>query len=278
MAVYDVHSNKDLSFLRSVIVGFLAKINGMSWINQVGPNIEDKKYIDIPFYMSTTGSERYLNDSFLNTFDYDPANQYSETVYNQIPRGIVELEGISIDSQSVVNKYVRTDHIVQEDDGTLNTYNSETFFIPLLINLNVSILVDTILDQLKASEVIFKGFYKSLPFNIEYQNNMIPCYAIFPEDVTREQTLEYSFEDKKEFKLSFAIEIKCSMPVYKEEHISIMGQTGDCGRFFVGDKMDKIISTGYVASSDVSGPTPLVTNTGIPGASGQLGFINEVKN
>lgn len=276
MSVYDLHFNKDFSFFRKLILGVLSRLNGMSWINQVGNKVEDQKIIPVPFYMSTVGSERYLNDNFLNTIDFDPEYLKAETFYNQIPRGIVELSGISIDSQSITNKYVRTEHVVQELDGTLNTYNSETFFIPLIVTFDVAIYVDSILDQLKATELIFKAFYKALPFNFEYNYNMIPGYLSFPEDIQTESTVEYSFEDKKEFKITFTLEAKCSMPIYREEYATLFGvdNEGLKSRFFVGNRMNTIVNRGFVSPITVDDEN--VTNTG-KFNTGELAYENEIK-
>lgn len=276
MSVYDLHFNKDLSFFRQLILGVLSRLNGMSWINQVGNKIEEQKTIPVPFYMSTVGSERYLNDNFLNTIDFDPEYLKAETFYNQIPRGIVELSGINVDSQSITNKYVRTEHVIQELDGTLNTYNSETFFIPLIVSFDVSVYVDSILDQLKATELIFKAFYKALPFNFEYNYVMVPAYLTFPDEIQRESTVEYSFEDKKEFKITFSIEARCNMPVYREEHSSLFGvdESALKSRFFVGNRMNTIINRGFV--SPLTTDDANTTNTG-KFNSGTEAYNNEIK-
>lgn len=241
MSAYDLHFNKDLSFFRRLIGGLLSKLNGTSWLNQVGTGVENQLYIDVPFYFGG-GSERFLNDLFLNPGTSDPDSTKAETYYNQIPRGIIELTTISVDAQSVTNKYVRTEHIVEELDGSLNTYSSETMFIPFIIGFDVTIYVDSVLDQLKTTELIFKAFFKALPFNFEYNYSMIPAYISFPDDIQKESTVEFSFEDKKEYKIIFSIEVKCSMPVYKEEHSTMFG-IGDPNlnsRFFVGNKMTDI--------------------------------------
>ena len=136
MSVYDLHFNKDHSTIRAILVGVLSILsNSIKWNNQIGTSVEQKKLIEVPFYFSTTGTERYLQDNFLNNIDFDPDNLEAEAFYNKIPRGIVNFDSLAVESQSIVNKYVRMEHQIQEDDGTINTYNSETFMVPITMDI-----------------------------------------------------------------------------------------------------------------------------------------------
>lgn len=249
MSAYDLHFNKDNVALRNILVGSLATLSDhIGWNNQIGTSIEQKLPIKVPFYFSTTGAERYLNDNFLNNIDFDPEFLQAETFYNQIPRGIVDFSSFSIETQSITNKYVRMDHIVQEDDGTLNQYNSEAFMVPILMNLSVEIYLDSILDQLKCSEAIIRTFFKSKAYNVDIGYTRIPCLMLFPDEITQERSVEFSFTDKKEFKLTFDLEIKSHIPVFKD------GTT-----IFAGNNMGNIQSN-ILLSGDIQGSTSMTTN------------------
>lgn len=217
MSVYDLHFNKDDSTIRNILVGLLATLHdNVYWYNQIGTKIGEKRKIKVPFYFSTTGTERYLQDNFLNNIDFDPELLEAETSYNSIPRAIVNLEGINIEGSSIVNKYVRMDYQVQEDDGTLNTYNAEAFWVPLLLNVKVTVYLDSILDQLKCTEALIKTFFKNKTFQIDNAYTRIPSVVSFPEDYTNERNMEFGFTDKKEFKVDFSLDVKTFLPVFKE--------------------------------------------------------------
>jgi hypothetical protein len=249
VSAYDLHFNKDNVALRNIIVGSLATLsNHIGWNNQIGTSIEKKVPIKVPFYFSTTGSERYLNDNFLNNIDFDPQLLQAESFYNQIPRGIVDFSSFSIETQAITNKYVRMDHIVQEDNGTLNQYNSEAFMVPILMSLKIEIYVDSILDQLKCSEAIIRTFYKAKSYNVDIGYTRIPCLMLFPDELTQERAVEFSFTDKKEFKIIFDIDIKSYIPVFK-----------DGTMIFAGNNMGNIQSNISV-SSDIQVSTSLTTN------------------
>ena len=226
MSVYDLHFNKDDVTIRNIIIGLLATMHdNIYWYNQIGSEIKEKRQIKVPFYFSTTGTERYLQDNFLNNIDFDPENLKAETFYNAIPRGIVDFTGISIESSAIVNKYVRMFHQKQEDDGTLNTYNTEAYWVPIILNIDCKVYCDSILDQLKCTESIIKTFFKSKAYQVDLAYTRIPCLIQFPEDYTNERSVEFSFTDKREFTTSFSLQVKSYIPIFKEETSIFAGNT-----------------------------------------------------
>lgn len=250
MSAYDLHFNKDNVALRNILVGSLATLaDHIGWNNQVGTSIEQKLPIRVPFYFSTTGSERYLNDNFLNNIDFDPQLLQAEAFYNQIPRGIVDFSSFSIETQAITNKYVRMDHIVQEDNGTLKQYNSEAFMVPILMSLKIEIYLDSILDQLKCSESLIRTFYKAKAYNVDIGYTRIPCLMLFPDEFSQERSVEFSFTDKKEFKVTFDIDIKSYIPIFKD------GTT-----IFAGNNMGNIQSNISVTNGGILGSTSMTTN------------------
>jgi hypothetical protein len=261
MSVYDLHFNKDNSTIRNILVGLLSVLsNSIKWYNQIGTSIEQKKLIEVPFYFSTTGTERYLQDNFLNNIDFDPQNLEAEAFYNQIPRGIVNFESFAIESQSIINKYVRMNHQVQEDDGTINTYNSEAFMVPITMDITTTIYVDSIIDQLKCAETVVKTFYKSKTFQIDSGSTRIPCLVVFPDDYAEERTVEFTFTDKKEFKINVNLQIKSFIPIFKEETT-----------IFAGNVMANFDGSIYNSAVGKSNPNPSqVANSGATGATGEF--------
>lgn len=252
MSVYDLHFNKDDVALRNILIGCLATLSdNINWYNQIGTRIDQRKKINVPFYFSTTGTERYLQDNFLNNIDFDPDFLEAETFYNKIPRGIVNFDGFSIETQAIVNKYVRMEHLKQEMDGTLNTYSSEAFMVPIILDLNTEIYVDSILDQLKCSEAIIKAFYKAKPYQVDIAYTRIPCLITFPDDQRLERSVEFEFNDKKEFKVTFSLQIKAHIPVFKDGTgtstiIGSESSTTNGTTLFAGNTMETIGGNIYV--------------------------------
>lgn len=267
MSVYDLHFNKDDVTIRNIIIGLLATLyDNISWYNQVGTAVHEKREIKVPFYFSTTGTERYLQDNFLNNIDFDPDMLQAESFYNKIPRGVIDLSGISVETAAIVNKYVRMEHQKQENDGTLNTYNTEAFMVPVILDVSSTVYVDSILDQLKCTEAIIRTFFKSKVYQIDTAYTRIPCLISFPDDYQMERTVEFSFSDKKEFKVSFSLQIKSHIPVFKD------GTT-----YFAGNTMQAFESNTYLPPlvfGPSGGGTALSSNQGAQGPTGSTSQTN----
>ena len=229
--LYDLEFNKNDVVLRNILVGVLATLNNrMYWYNQISQT--EKKKINVPFYFSTTGDERFLMDSFMNDVAYeDPTlpSGKAEGPYNKIPRGIIQLDGINIDAGSMTNKFVRAFYQRVQTDGTLKTLNSEVFMIPLKLPFTCEIYVDSNLDIFKAIQRIIEIFYKHQVFQVDIDGTRIPAMASLPEDFEKERPLEYTFSDAKKWKVSFSIEVNTFMPIFKNAENGFGVDTGSVG-------------------------------------------------
>ena len=233
--LYDLQFNKDDVIIRNILIGVLATLNNkMYWYNKINKTVNgadsvEKKKITVPFYFSTTGDERFLMDVFMNdvsTEGIEGSTGFSgkaETFYNKIPRGIMQLESISIDAGSLTNKFVRAFYQRVQGDGTLATFNSEVFMVPLKLPFACSIYVDSNLDIFKAIQRIVEIFYKYSVFQIDVDGTRLPAVAGMPEDYQKERPIEYSFTDKKVWKVDFAIEVQTFMPIFKNAENGFTG-------------------------------------------------------
>ena len=144
MSAYNQEFNKDNVILRYVIVGLLAELrNKIYFYNQVDEDVVSK--VNVPFYYSVTGNERFLLDAFLFG-----ATENGEAVgdYEVVPRGVAQLSGISIDSGSMTNKFIRS-QFVREFQGQLKTFSLETAFLPINLTFDIPLFVQIIWKCLK---------------------------------------------------------------------------------------------------------------------------------
>ena len=180
-------------------------------------------------------------------------------------------------------------HQVQEMDGTLNTYNTETFWVPILLTVDATIYTDSILDQLKATESVIKTFFKSKAYQVDVAYTRIPCLISFPDDYQNERTIEFSFTDKREFTTKFSLEIKSHIPIFKENTSIFAGNTmenfqantyippvqfgpdggNNTGPTIAGDL--ELNPDGTSPNSSGSGGDALYSNIGNPKATGATG-------
>lgn len=229
--------NRDDIFLRSLLVGALASLNRYFMWENVFDN-DEKVQVSVPFYFSTTGDERFLKDTFMNGIDSDANGCVAETFYNIIPRGIVNMEDISINEDELTNKFSRGYHTEETESGELRTYSSDFFNIPITMNLSITGYVDSHTDMLKFTESLIRIFYKNISYNIEYKNMRCPCVLEFPADYTQERLIDFGFSDRKEWKVTFNLIIKSIMPIPREG-----------SKIFAGNRMDSFPCNIFIGSS-----------------------------
>lgn len=209
MSNYNQEFNKDNVILRYIIVATLAELrNKVYYYNRIDEDTDQK--IEIPFYHSITGGERFLSDTFVYGIEDDEAIGD----YEVVPRGVLELSSLGIDSGNMVNKFVRS-RFVKEYEGELKTFALETTFLPLTLSFDVTLICSNILEMLKSSESIMSKLYKATYFQIDLGMFRVEASLEVSEDFSQTRLLDFSLNDKKEFNVTFPIEIKTFMPVFE---------------------------------------------------------------
>jgi hypothetical protein len=225
MASYNLKYNSDDSVVRHVIIGLLADLNNKVYFwRQLNEN--DRVAIDIPFYYSITGDDQFLRDNFLFTtttgVDCHPDQAFADANYDAVPRGVVSLTGMSIDSGKLVNKRNMGTYTKMNEAGAMEGYSAEFEMIPVTLGIDVEILVSSTLDAFKVTEMLIKRLYKSNSFNVEVGHlneatYRLNSYYSMPDDYDIQRPIDYTFEDKDKYKITFPIEINTSIPSFDWE-------------------------------------------------------------
>lgn len=223
MASYNLKFNSDDSVIRHIIVGLLADLNNkLFFYRQISNN--QRVAIDIPFYYAITGDDQFLRDNFLFSTpsgpDCHPDESFADGNYDVVPRGVVNLSSFSIDSGSLVNKRNMGEYTKMNSNGAMEGYTSEFEAIPITVNIDVEILVSSMLDALKISEAMVKKLYKSNQYSVEVGHlseatYRLPAYYQFPEDLEIQRPIDFTFEDKDKYKIAFGLEIKSFLPSFE---------------------------------------------------------------
>lgn len=278
MSVYDLHRNFDDNFFRNAIIGFLNVLHeNVRWNMQLSTDFGNVQVVEVPFYFSTTGDERFLQDNFLNDIVSDPEKLKAEGPYNKIPRGIVELNGLSIDNSRISNKYIRVIRNYQETENQLKAYSVEAFYVPMELQFSCTVHVSSMIDQLKCTSAAIEAFYKNKAFVVDLALYPIHMTVSFPESYDNERTVEFGFDDEKTYTVRFDCEVRTEMPVFNEST-----------KIFKGDRIEtfghqvKIFKTGDIPSSTAyinnrgnTGPTATYSeHIGVTGGQGDSWPIN----
>jgi hypothetical protein len=210
MSSYNQEFNKDNVILRYIIVSLLAELRDkVYYFNRIDEDTLSK--INVPFYYSVTGDERFLVDNFL----YDAIEEGKAIGdYEVVPRGMVQLNSMAIDTGSMTNKFVRSE-FVREYEGQLKTYMLETMFVPFDFTFGVTVVCSDNLEMLKVTESIISKLYKATLFQVDLGMFRVESSIQIPEDYSQDRAFEFTFTDKKEFNVTFDIEVRTFMPVFE---------------------------------------------------------------
>lgn len=210
MALHQKYNNEDI-LSRAVIAGILNILNNKITYNQVWSN-EDIETISIPWFYNMSGDERFMQDFYTHYADCIPPKP-ADGNFDMIPRGVVTYAGSTIDSARITSRYIQGTYL-KEVNGQLQTFRSFLYSIPLNINFNCEMWMDTQITSLKVEQAIRELFYKTITFYIYYKGMRLGCTVGFPEDITLEKNIQYSFEADNKIKVTFALQVEAYQPVF----------------------------------------------------------------
>ena len=215
MSSYNLEFNKDNSIIRNIIIGVLSELQNKLYIEQVIDN-ENKTTIDIPFLFSMAGAQSFLLEHFLNKDFSDINTKDGFLNYERVPRGIVSLTTVAIDSGSMVNKFVRMEKLIKQDNNLI-PYSYETMIIPLTLSFDVRIISNSFIEQFKITEEIIKKLYKVNVFYIDFGGYKLQSSLTLPEDYEHEKPIEFSYSDQQKYEITFSLEVLSYMPIFDEK-------------------------------------------------------------
>jgi hypothetical protein len=104
-------------------------------------------------------------------------------------------------------------------DGAMEGYTAEFEMIPINLSFDIEILVSSTLDALKLTESMIKTLYKSNNFNVEVGHLEEATYRLnsyyqIPEDFEIQTPIDFSWEDKDKYKISFPIQVDSFIPSF----------------------------------------------------------------
>lgn len=211
MNEYNNKFNKDDVFIRNMIVCFLYELGKrIYYYNRLDNNTLQK--VTVPCLYSITGQEKFLKDEFF----YDPINLgMAIGDYERLPRIIVNLTGLNINTSEQTNKYNKT-RIVRESNGKMRTCYLNVEFVPVQLSFDCTLLCSNNIELFKIAECIISKIYKN-PNYFKVDLGMCNVDAAFegPENYTNEIPNDFGLNDKKEFRMNFSIEMKSFIPAFE---------------------------------------------------------------
>lgn len=204
-------NNMDDSFMRDLTICLLDTLEGeVKWVNRFSSGDRE---VNVPFYYSMTGDERFLLDSFSD--DVVSNNRYVDLNTDIIPRGHLTYTGFDIRSDEFANPNIWLKMVV-ENKEEIRKMLTKIRAIPVSVKYDLSILLASEIDVFKCSQAMMDTLwmYRFMYFEHNFMN--IDAVLLVPDSnqltITREKTLT----SDNQIKLDIAFEVQTYYPAYKK--------------------------------------------------------------
>lgn len=207
--------NFEDTFLRDLTICLLDSLeNNIKWVNRFDSG---EVKVNVPFYYSLTGDERFLLDSFQD--DIASTNRYLELNSDIIPRGHITLNSMNIVSDEFANPNIWLKSII-ENQNEIRNILVKMRAIPIVANYDVEIRLSNEIDIFKCTQSIMDTLwlYKYMYFEYNYMN--IDAIMTIPDSNNIEFNREKDLTSDNNIKIKFSIEVNTYYPAYRLDRIS----------------------------------------------------------
>src|ERR1035437_8984645 len=201
-------------FFRDLTVCVLDTIEGqINWVNRFSSG---DVYVQVPFYYSMTGDERFLLDSFSD--DIVSTNRFVELNTDQIPRGHLTMTGFNIKSDEFANPNVWLKMVV-EDNTEVRKVLAKVRAVPLSVTYELVILLSSEIDTFKCSQAIMDTLwlYRFMYFEHNFMN--IDAVMVLPDTNQIEMAREKNMTSDNQLKLTVSFEVHTYYPALRRDRI-----------------------------------------------------------
>ena len=204
--------NMEDVFFRDLTVCVLDTLEGqVNWVNRFSSGDVN---VNVPFYYSLTGDERFLLDSFSD--DIVSNNRYVELNTDVIPRGHITLTSYDIRAEEFANPNVWLKMVI-ENQTQIRKMLTKVRAVPVTAKYDLVILLNSEIDTFKCSQAIIDTLWLYRFMYFEYNFMNIDAVMILPDSNQVEITREKNLTSDNTIKLSVSFEVQTYYPAYKKE-------------------------------------------------------------
>lgn len=263
-------------FFRDLTVCVLDTLEGqVRWVNRFSSGDVP---VNVPFYYSLTGDERFLLDSFQD--DIVSENRFIELNTDIIPRGHLTMTGFNIKSDEFANPNVWL-RMVVENEVEIRKVLARVRAIPISVNYELTITLSSELDSFKCAQALMDTMwiYKFMYFEHNFMN--IDAVILMPDTNQIEMSREKNLTSDNNIQLKASFEVSTYYPAFRKDRISMTGYPSQYGTgmsdlngySLQGGFSDFFNQTGAPQSSDfIGGIRPVIDpNFGSVGGTENIG-------
>lgn len=216
--------NFEDTFFRDLTVCVLDTLEGqVRWVNRFSSGDYP---VNVPFYYSLTGDERFLLDSFQD--DIVSENRFIELNTDMVPRGHITLKGFNILSDEFANPNVWLRTII-ENEKEIRKVLARVRAIPITVNYDLEILLSSEIDVFKCSQAIMDTLwiYKFMYFEYNFMN--IDAVMLLPDSNQIEISREKNLTSDNNIKLTVSFEVQTYYPAFRKDRLNMDGYVNTKG-------------------------------------------------
>ena len=226
--------NMDDTFFRDLTVCLLDTLEGqVRWVNRFSSG---NYPVDVPFYYSLTGDERFLLDSFQD--DIASENRFVELNSDTIPRGHITLKNFTINSSEFSNPNVWLKTVV-ENEVEIKKMLGKVRAIPITVSYSLEMKLANEIDVFKANQAILDTIwlYKFMYFEFNFMH--IDAVMQLPDSNTVEINREKDMSTDNTIKLNVDFEVQTYYPAFRRDRLQRKcydtKKTGDLNNYETSD-------------------------------------------
>ena len=205
-------------FFRDLTVCVLDTLEGqVKWINRFSSG---DVFVQVPFYYSLTGDERFLLDSFSD--DIVSENRFVELNTDMIPRGHLTMTGFNIKSDEFANPNVWL-RMVVENEVEIRKVLAKVRAVPITVNYDLEILLSSEIDTFKCSQAIMDTLwlYKFMYFEYNFMN--IDAVILMPDSNQIEMAREKNLTSDNNIKMKVSFTVETYYPAFRSDRVNATG-------------------------------------------------------
>ena len=205
-------------FFRDLTVCVLDTLEGqIKWLNRF---TSGDVFVQVPFYYSLSGDERFLLDSFAD--DVVSENRFVELNTDMIPRGHLTMTGFNIKADEFANPNVWL-RMVVENEVEIRKVLGKVRAVPVTVNYDLEILLSSELDTFKCSQAIMDTLwiYKFMYFEYNFLN--IDAVILMPDTNSIEMSREKNLTSDNNIKLKVTFTVETYYPAFRSDRVNDIG-------------------------------------------------------
>ncbi len=202
------------TFFRDLTLCVLDTLEGeIRWVNRFSSGDRE---VNVPFYYSLTGDERFLMDSFND--DIVNNNRFVDVNTDLIPRAHLTMTGFDIRSDEFANPNIWLKMVVENQDE-IRRVLAKIRAVPVTVKYDMVILLASEIDIFKCNQAIMDTLwlYRFMYFEHNFMN--IDAVMLIPDGTQVEIQREKNLTSDNTMKITLSFEVQTYYPAFRKPPI-----------------------------------------------------------